>query len=81
DKPAQEAVLREATAAEQRGWRISEQKDGEYLRELAAKGMKIDPSPEHLKRELRTLGEQMTADWVKAAGADGKAVIDAFHAK
>ena len=81
DKAAQDAVLREAAAAEKRGWGISEQKDGEYLKELAAKGMKIDPSAENLKKELRALGEQMTADWVKTAGADGKAVIDAFHAK
>lgn len=81
DKATQDAVLREAAAAEQRGWRTSEQKDGEYLKELAAKGMKIDAGAENLKKELRTLGEQMTAEWVKTAGADGKAVIDAFHAK
>jgi len=81
DKPAQDAVLKQAADAEQRGWRMSEQKDAEYLKELGAKGMKIDPSAEGLKRELKALGEQMTADWVKLAGADGKAVIDAFHKK
>lgn len=81
DKPAQEAVLQQAAAAEQRGWKASEQKDGEYLKELAAKGMKIDPAAEGLKRELKSIGDQMTADWVKVAGADGKAVIDAFNRK
>ena len=81
DKPAQEAVLQQAAAAEQRGWKASEQKDGEYLRELAAKGMKIDPAAEGLKKELKSIGDQMTADWVKVAGADGKAVIDAFNRK
>ena len=81
DKPAQDAVLKQAAEAEQRGWRMSEQKDAEYLKELGAKGMKIDPSADALKRELKTLGEQMTADWVKLAGAEGKAVIDAFHKK
>ena len=81
DKPTQDAVLQQAAEAEQRGWRLSEQKDAEYLKELGAKGMKIDPSAEALKRELKTLGEQMTADWVKLAGAEGKAVIDAFHKK
>jgi TRAP-type C4-dicarboxylate transport system substrate-binding protein len=81
DKPAQEAVLQQAAAAEQRGWKISEQKDGEYLKELAAKGMKIDPAAEGLKKELKSIGDQMTADWVKVAGADGKAVIDAFNRK
>jgi TRAP-type transport system periplasmic protein len=81
DKSAQEAVLQQAAAAEQRGWKASEQKDGEYLKELAAKGMKIDPAAEGLKRELKSIGDQMTADWVKVAGADGKAVIDAFNRK
>ena len=81
DKPTQDAVLKQAAEAEQRGWRMSEQKDAEYLKELGAKGMKIDPSADALKRELKTLGEQMTADWVKLAGAEGKAVIDAFHKK
>ena len=81
DKPAQEAVLQQAAAAEQRGWKASEQKDGEYLKELAAKGMKIDPSADGLKKELKSVGDQMTADWIKLAGADGKAVIDAFNKK
>ena len=81
DKGTQDLVLREAAAAEQRGWKLSERKDGEYLRELAAKGMKIDPSADGLKKELKAIGERMTAEWVKTAGADGKAVIEAFHRK
>lgn len=79
DKPTQEAVLKAAAAAEARGWRLSEQKDGEYLQELAARGMKIDPSAQSLKRELRVIGERMTADWLATAGADGQAVIDAYR--
>ena len=79
DRPTQEAVLKAAAAAEARGWRLSEQKDGEYLQELAAKGMKIDPAAEGLKRELKAIGERMTADWLATAGADGQAVIDAYR--
>jgi len=81
DKQSQEAVLQQAAAAEQRGWKLSEQKDGEYMKELAAKGMKIDASAEGLKKELSVIGERMTADWVKLAGDDGKTVIDAFNKK
>jgi TRAP-type transport system periplasmic protein len=79
DKATQDAVLKTAMAAEARGWKISEERDGEYLKELAAKGMKIDASPTALKAELRALGEKMTADWVAAAGADGKSVIDGYR--
>jgi TRAP-type C4-dicarboxylate transport system substrate-binding protein len=81
DKPTQEAVLQQAAAAEQRGWKTSEQKDTEYLKELGSKGMKIDASSDGLKKELKSIGEQMTADWVKLAGVDGKGVIDAFQKK
>jgi TRAP-type transport system periplasmic protein len=81
DKAAQDAVLQQASAAEQRGWAISEKKDDEYLKELAAKGMKIDTTSAGLKRELKTIGDQMTADWLKLAGDDGKAIIEAFNKK
>ncbi len=81
DKPTQDAVLQQAALAEQRGWKASEQKDGEYLKELAAKGMKVDVAAEGLKKELKAIGERMTADWIKLAGDDGKAVIDAYLQK
>ncbi|WP_137890953.1 TRAP transporter substrate-binding protein [Ramlibacter sp. 2FC] len=81
DKPTQEAVLRQAAAAEQRGWRISEEKDGEYVKTLASKGMKVDPTSETLKQELKAIGARMTEDWLKLAGADGKAIVDAYHRK
>jgi TRAP-type transport system periplasmic protein len=81
DKPTQDALLKTAAAAETRGWKISEERDAEYLKELAAKGMKIDADPQGLKRELRAVGEKMTADWLASAGAEGKAVIDAYTKK
>jgi TRAP-type transport system periplasmic protein len=81
DKAAQDAVLQQSSAAEQRGWAMSEKKDDEYLKELAAKGMKIDTTSAGLKRELKTIGDQMTADWLKLAGDDGKAIIEAFNKK
>jgi TRAP-type transport system periplasmic protein len=81
DKATQDAVLTQASAAEQRGWGMSEKKDDEYLKELAAKGMKIDTTSAGLKRELKAIGDQMTADWLKLAGEDGKAIIEAFNRK
>jgi TRAP-type transport system periplasmic protein len=81
DKSTQDAVLSQASMAEQRGWATSEKKDDEYLKELAAKGMKIDTTSAGLKRELKTIGDQMTADWLKLAGEDGKAIIEAFNKK
>jgi TRAP-type transport system periplasmic protein len=79
DKPTQDAVQKAATAAEARGWRVSEESDGQYLKELAARGMTIDARAEGLKRELKGIGERMTADWAAQAGPEGKAVIDAYR--
>ncbi len=69
DKPAQAALLKAAAAAGERGWKISDQKDDEYLKELAAKGMTVDRSSDKLKAELKTVGERMAAEWLKQAGA------------
>jgi TRAP-type transport system periplasmic protein len=81
DKPTQDAVLKAASIAEIRGWQISEQKDGEYIKELAAKGMKISAPSDSLKKELLVIGDTMTADWVKAAGADGQSIIGVYRKK
>src|SRR6267142_4993734 len=47
DKPTQEAVLKAAKAAEERGWKVWETKTEWYHEEIAKKGMKVlKPSPE-----------------------------------
>ena len=79
DKPLQEAVLKAAAAAEARGWAMSEKLDGEYVKELAAKGMAINAPGEQVKKALTAIGETMTAEWLKTAGPDGQAIIDAYR--
>ena len=78
DAATKDAVLKAAAEAEMRGWRIAEEKTQWYLKELAAKGMKVLPPSAQLKADLAKVGEQLTADWMAKAGADGKAVVDAF---
>jgi TRAP-type transport system periplasmic protein len=79
DQPTQDAVIKTAAAAGERGWKISDQKDGEYLQELGAKGMTVDRGSAKLKTELRDLGTRMIGDWLKQTGSDGKAIVDAFN--
>ncbi|MFN7120980.1 MAG: TRAP transporter substrate-binding protein [Hydrogenophaga sp.] len=81
DKPTQEAVLKAAGAAEQRGWAASEQLNGEFIKELGAKGMTIAEPSDSLKKELAAIGETMTADWLKTAGPEGQTVIDAYRSR
>jgi TRAP-type C4-dicarboxylate transport system substrate-binding protein len=79
DKPAQEAIRKAALAAEERGWRISAEKTRWYTDQLAAKGMKVQPPSDTLKAGFQKVGEQLTADWLKKAGAEGQAVVDAYR--
>ena len=79
DKPAQEAIQKAAQAAEERGWRISAEKTRWYTDQLAAKGMKVQPPSDALKAGFQKVGEQLTADWLKKAGAEGQAVVDAYR--
>jgi len=81
DKPLQDAVLKAATAAEERGWATSERVDKEFIKELSAKGMTVAEPSDSIKKELASIGESMTADWVKSAGAEGQAIIDAYRKK
>ena len=79
DKPTQEAFLKAAAAAETRGWKAWENKTEWYHEEIAKKGMKVlKPSPE-LAAGFKKIGDQLTADWLKKAGADGEAVVAAYR--
>ncbi len=78
DKPTQDAVAKAAAAAEQRGFALSEQKDAEYVKELAAKGMTVAAPSPALAAELKKIGATMTAEWLDKAGPEGKAIVDAF---
>lgn len=47
---------------------------------LAEGGMTVGPAGDELMSGLRKVGETMTAEWLEAAGEDGKAIVDAFKA-
>jgi TRAP-type C4-dicarboxylate transport system substrate-binding protein len=79
DKPTQEVVLKAAAAAEERGWKSWQEKTRWYLDQLAAKGMKVQPPSAALAAGFKKVGEQLTTDWLKKAGADGQAVVDAYR--
>jgi TRAP-type C4-dicarboxylate transport system substrate-binding protein len=78
DKPTQEAILKAAKSAEQRGWQIAQEKTKWYTDQMAAKGMKVLPPGAELKAGLQKVGEQLTQDWLKKAGSDGQAIVDAY---
>ncbi|MDA0997713.1 MAG: TRAP transporter substrate-binding protein [Proteobacteria bacterium] len=52
-----------------------------YLKKLAENGMTVAPPSKQLKSELKGFGDTMTKEWLAKAGAEGKAVVDAYMAK
>jgi TRAP-type C4-dicarboxylate transport system substrate-binding protein len=79
DKPTQDAVLKAAADAETRGWKLSEEKNQWYVDQLKAKGMNIMQPSAQLSGELKKIGDTMLNDWLAKAGADGKAIVDAYR--
>lgn len=53
---------------------------GWYLQQLAANGMKVQAPGPQLAADLEKIGKTMAAEWAEAAGADGKAILEAFAA-
>ena len=79
DKAGQDGLLKAAAAAEERGWKIAQEKAVWYVDQLRAKGMKVAPPSPALMAGLKKMGEQLTADWIAKAGPAGKAVVDAYN--
>jgi len=78
-KDQQDAVLSAAAAAETRGWKIAEEKAQWYVEQLQAKGLKVVPPSPELKAGLKKIGDQLTDDWIKRAGASGAEVLEAYR--
>lgn len=81
DADTQAAVIKAAAEAEDRGWKISAEKNDWYKKALTEKGMKILNPPTKLSVDLKQVGSIMQADWIKKAGPDGQALINAFGKK
>ena len=73
------AVLKAAAAAEERGWKVWQDKSGWYPDQLGSHGMKVlPPGPTLASRTSRKSANSLTADWLKKAGAEGEAVIATY---
>jgi len=79
DKATQDAVLKAAADAQERGFKLSQEKNEWYKKALAEKGMKIMAPPPKLMADLKQVGTVMLADWEKKAGPDGQAIVSAFR--
>jgi TRAP-type C4-dicarboxylate transport system substrate-binding protein len=80
DPKLQQAVMQAAARAEQRGWGMEASETAAKEKQLRDHGMVIvDPAPAKMMAEFRDVGRTMTDEWVKSAGADGRAILDEFE--
>jgi TRAP-type C4-dicarboxylate transport system substrate-binding protein len=73
------ALTDAAKAAEARGWAASEQEATEKTKVLADNKIAVvQPTPE-LRKALQEVGATMAKEWEASAGAEGKAILEAYR--
>jgi len=76
---SKKALQDAAKATEDRGWKMSQEETATRTQQLKDNKMNVVvPSPE-LKAGFQKIGGQIADEWEKSAGADGKAILDAFR--
>jgi TRAP-type C4-dicarboxylate transport system substrate-binding protein len=78
DANTQSKLMDAAAKAEARGWKMSEDSNSSAKKQLAEKGMKVAPPGDELAAGFKDIGKTMSDEWAEKAGADGKAVLEAF---
>ncbi len=79
DKATQEAILTAASAAEERGWAASRSHDAAYVKVLVKNGMTSSLPPEAIYEGFNKIGATMIEEWLKSAGPEGRAIVDAYR--
>jgi len=79
DADTQQALLAAGARAEERGWKVSQERSDWYLAELEKHGMRIITPSAQLMAGLSKVGATMFEEWLKKAGADGRAISDAYR--
>lgn len=77
----QKELATAAAAAEKRGWELAKQREQGANKMLADNGMTLHTPDAALMAALTKIGDQMTAEWLKSAGADGEAIVKAYKGK
>lgn len=77
-KDEQQAVLAAAKSAQTRGWKMQAEETDLLVETLRKNGMTVVEPSEQLMQQLRKIGEQLTEEWVQAAGEDGKKIMSQY---
>ncbi|MCC6210326.1 MAG: TRAP transporter substrate-binding protein [Burkholderiales bacterium] len=75
------ALQAAGAAAEKRGWDLSRKREADANKLLADNGMTVHKPDAALMAAMSKIGDTITAEWLKAAGADGEAIVKAYRGK
>jgi TRAP-type transport system periplasmic protein len=73
------ALASAAASAEKRGWELSKQREASANKLLAENGMTVHQPDAAMMSALGKIGDQIAQEWMKAAGADGDAIVKAYR--
>ena len=77
----QQALTTAGAEAEKRGWELSKLREQAANKQLADNGMTVSAPDAALMNALGKIGDTISAEWLKAAGADGEAIVKAYRGK
>jgi TRAP-type C4-dicarboxylate transport system substrate-binding protein len=77
----QKALMGAAAAAEKRGWELSRKRETDANKMLADNGMTVHTPDAAMMSGLGKIGDTIASEWLKAAGADGQAIVKAYRGK
>jgi TRAP-type C4-dicarboxylate transport system substrate-binding protein len=77
---ARQAVLRAAAGAEARGFAASRELAVSTTEELRRNGIKVEPVPFELARDLKRLGEKFSLEWVSSVGNAANEIFIPYYA-
>jgi len=80
-EPQKQALQAAAALAEKRGWELSKQREQTANKMLADNGMTVHAPDAALMSAMNKIGDTIAAEWLKAAGADGEAIVKAYRGK
>lgn len=78
---AQQAILKAAQAAEERGWEMSKHEATAQKKVLKEHGIQVLKPSDELMSGLRKVGEKLTHEWLQEAGETGQAIIDQYRSE
>jgi len=77
----QKTLLAAGAAAEKHGWELSKQREQAANKMLADNGMTVHTPDAALMSAMNKVGDTIAAEWLKAAGPDGEAIVKAYRGK